>query len=233
MGTFRDLGRQARERRPRNDVDDPPDRSAPDDVAWRSLRPFALCADLLREGRPEAAKLLERCTRDHPGHAPGWVLLGDTLVELGRHEAALVCFTRARRVAPTAEHVLRVGVVLRALARPGDARAAFAEAAERDPTSVRARFLLGAAAQDVGDPAGAAAAYEAALDLDPRLGEAALNLGTVRQAMGDLDGARAAYGRAARLRPDGFGRAAQALTMESRGELWLDLGALRRALNAA
>lgn len=218
---------------PRKGVDAPSGRSMRGDIAAESLRVFALCAESLREGRPEASRLLERCTRDQPGHAPGWVLLGDTLADLGRHEAALVCFARARRVAPTAEHALRVGIVLRALARPGDARAAFAEAAERDPTSVRARFLLGAAAQDVGDLAGAAAAYEAALALDPGLGEAALNLGTVRQAMGDLDGARAAYGRAARLRPDGFGRAAQALTTESIGELWLDLGALRRALDAA
>lgn len=193
---------------------------------------FALCATLLREGRPEASALLERCTRDRPGHARGWALLGDTLADLGRHEAALVCFARARRVAPTAENALRVGVALRALTRPRDARAAFAEAAAHDPTSVRARFLLGAAAQDVGDFAAAAAAYEAALALDPQLGEAALNLGTVRQAMGNLDGARAAYGRAARLRLDGFGRSAQALTTESNGELWLDLGALRRALGA-
>ncbi len=197
------------------------------------LRAFALCARLLREGRPEASAVLERCTREQPGHAPGWVLLGDTLVGLGRHEAALVCFARARRAEPTAELALRVGVALRALARPGEARTAFAEAVERDPGSVRARFLLGAAAQDDGDLAGAARAYEAALALDPRLGEAALNLGTVRQAMGDLDGARVAYGRAARLRPDGFGRAAQSLTTGSTGELWLDLGALRRALDAA
>lgn len=221
MGTVRKFGRGAQERRP------------PDDVASGSLRLFALCADLLREGRPEAAKLLERCTRDQPCHASGWVLLGDTLVELGRHEAALVCFARARRVASTAENALRVGLALRALARPGDARAAFAEAVARDPTSVRAHFLSGVAAQDLGDFAEAAAAYEAALALDPRLGEAALNLGTVRQAMRDLDGARAAYGRATRLRPDGFGRAAQALTTEPKGELWLDLGALRRALDDA
>jgi predicted TPR repeat methyltransferase len=87
------------------------------------------------------------------------------------------------------------------------------------------------AAQDSGDLTGAAEAYEKALALDPKLGEAAFNLGTVRQETGDVAGARRAYGVAARLRPDGFGRAAQALSAASVGELWLDLGALRRSLD--
>ena len=76
----------------------------------------------------------------------------------------------------------------------------------------------------------AAAAYEAVLRLDPDRAEAALNLGTVRQEAGDLPGAKAAYARAVRSRPDSFGRIAQALPAAPKGELWLDLRALRQDL---
>ena len=193
-------------------------------------RLFALCDGLLRAGDVRAGAVLERCLARHPDDAAGWRRIGDTLAGLDKRAAALVCFERARRAAPTADAALRVGTALQALGRAGEARRAFAEAAALEPGSVRARFLAGVAAQDAGDLAGAALAYEAALALDPGLGEAALNLGTVRQRLGDMAGAYAAYRLAARLRPDGFGRAAQALTTASTGELWLDLGALRRSL---
>jgi tetratricopeptide (TPR) repeat protein len=195
-------------------------------------RSFALCASLLRSGHPGAGAVLEGCLQRFPGEAAGWRLLGDTLVDLGQREAALVCFERASRAAPNAEASLRVGTTLQALGRPAAARAAFADAAARDPGSVRAPFLEGVAAQDAGDLAAAAAAYEAALALDPSLAEAALNLGTVRQETGDVAGARAAYGRAVRIRPECFGRAAQALSTGRSGELWLDLDALRRSFDA-
>ncbi len=201
------------------------------DPGTDASRLFPLCAGLLKAGDARAGALLERCLALPPGEARGWRLLGDTLTELGKPAAALVCFERARRAAPTAAAALRVGAALQALGRPAEARDAFAEAAARDPGSVRARFLEGVAAQDAGDLPGAARCYEAALALDGTLAEAALNLGTVRQAAGDLDGARQAYGVAVRLRPEAFGRAAQALTTAPVGELWLDLGALRRSLD--
>ena len=193
-------------------------------------RAFALCANLLRSGHPGAGAVLDGCLQRFPDEAAGWRLLGDTLSDLGQPAAALVCFERARRAAPTVDACLRVGTALQAAGRPAAARDAFAQAAALDPAAVRPRFLEGVAAQDAGDLAGAAVAYGAALALDPSLAEAALNLGTVRQEMGDLAGARAAYGAAVRLKPDSFGRAAQALTTARSGELWLDLGALRRAL---
>ena len=194
-------------------------------------RAFARCAELLRTGQPGASAALSHCIEHHPDHAAGWQLLGDTLMDLTKFEAALVCFERSRRGDPSSEAALRVGTVLQALGRSKAARIAFADAASRDPASVRARFLEGVAAQDSGEYAGAVEAYSKTLALDPNLGEAAFNLGTVKQELGDFEGARDAYAAAVRLRPDGFGRAAQALSAASQGELWLDLGALRRSFD--
>jgi len=51
------------------------------------------------------------------------------------------------------------------------------------------------------------------------------------QELGNLAAAKQAYGRAMKLMPAAFGRIAQALTTAPKGELWMDLGALRAHLS--
>ncbi len=97
----------------------------------------------------------------------------------------------------------------------------------------RAWFLLGVSSADAGLRDAAVSAYRRALAIEPTLAEAAVNLGTLLQESGDLAGAKAAYGEALRLSPDTFGRIAQAMTTSPKGELWLDLAALRRDLIGA
>ncbi len=188
---------------------------------------FLLCAMLLKQGDAAAHGLLQRCLRNFPQASEGWAEIGDALLALGKKEAALVCFGKS---IPDYALALRRGLLARELGRREEARAAFEEAVRLDGTAPRAWFLLGTAAQDEGDQAGAAAAYRAVLALDPKVAEAAVNLGTVLQEAGDLEGARAAYGRAVATRAETFGRVAQALATPRKGELWLDLAALRHSL---
>src|SRR3569832_422648 len=93
-------------------------------------------------------------------------------------------------------------------------------------------FDLGLARQDLRDHAGAAAAYRQAIALKRDHAEATFNLGVVLQEAGDLDEAMRVYAQAYRLRPESFGKIAMALTSGSRGRLWLDEAALRRALES-
>jgi tetratricopeptide (TPR) repeat protein len=93
-------------------------------------------------------------------------------------------------------------------------------------------FDLGVVRQDLRDHDGAAKAYRKALDIKPDYAEAALNLGIALQDCDDADRAMQAYAHAYRLRPAIFGRIAMALTTASHGRLWLDEGALRRALES-
>lgn len=188
---------------------------------------FLLCALLLGRGVPEAGTLLGACLARFPEPSAGWVEIGDVLLDKGQKAAALICLGRGM---PEAGLSIRCGLLARDLGRRAEARDAFAEAARRDPASPRALFLLGTAAQDLRDYPAAAAAYRAVLRLDPERAEAAVNLGTVLQETGDLAGAKAAYARAVRSRPESFARVAQALPSAPKGELWLDLGALRRSL---
>jgi len=93
-------------------------------------------------------------------------------------------------------------------------------------------FDLGLVRQDLGDYAGAAKAYRKALEIRPDFPEAHVNLGSNLQQSGDLQSAMDSYRQALRLRPDSFGRIAQALTSAKTGQLWLNLGRLRRSLGA-
>jgi len=85
---------------------------------------------------------------------------------------------------------------------------------------------------DLHEVAGAAEAFRTALVARPDFHEAAFNLGVACQESGNLDAALDAYARAWRMRPDAFGRIAQALVSPGVGRLWLHPSALRRDLAA-
>ena len=86
--------------------------------------------------------------------------------------------------------------------------------------------------QNLHDGPGATQAFRAALAAHPDFHEAAFNLAVACQEGGDLDAALDAYALAWRLRPDAFGRIAQALVPPGVGRLWLHPSALRRDLAA-
>jgi tetratricopeptide (TPR) repeat protein len=60
--------------------------------------------------------------------------------------------------------------------------------------------------------------------------EAHVNLGLALQQIGELERAMPCYRQAMRLRPDTFGRIAQALPSTQKGMLWLDPRKLRGSL---
>ena len=191
---------------------------------------FMLCVTLLEDGDSRAVSMLESLKARFPAEAAGWDEIGHVLAALGNVEAALACFARALQAVPDHARAMRVGLMLKDLGRFAEAASAFRQAFTFDLRSIRAGFLLGLCLQDSGDATGAAAAYGQVLAIDPTRAEAAVNLGTLLQDVGDMDAAKQAYRQALRARPDSFGRIAQAMSTSRRGELWLDLGELRRAL---
>ena len=206
---------------------------APDDAGCC----FLLCILLLELKDPEANGLLGALER-FPGYGPGWDELGRSLT--ARHPAAArSAFERAAQgyaameaAMPSAELGLRLGRVLRQLDDLPGARRAMERATRRDPTSAQAWFALGLVRQDLGEPQEAVEAFRAALAARPGFHEAAFNLGVALQETGALGAALDAYARAWRLRPDSFGRIAQALTSPAAGRLWLHPSGLRRELAA-
>ena len=191
---------------------------------------FLLCTALVDTRDPAADSLLQGLAARFPHESAGWEDVARSLLGVGRRAMAAEALAQACRAAPSFRPAFNRGLILKDLGRAQEAAEAFAEAVGLDAGVARAWFLLGVSSADAGRRDAAAAAYRRALAIEPTLAEAAVNLGTLLQESGDLTGAKAAYGEALRLRPDTFGRIAQAMTTSPKGELWLDLGALRRDL---
>ena len=183
-------------------------------------------------GNPGDAEVaFEDLSRRFPDHSSGWAELGGWLEHAGRWRLAARAFTNAARTQPSASLHIRIGSALQSLGRRDQAATHYLTAITLDPKSAEAWFKLGLAFQDGRLPARAEEAYRRALSLRPDLAEAEANLGVVLQEQGQLLSAKQAYGRAIELRPSAFGRVAQALTTAPKGELWMDLGALRAHLS--
>ena len=178
-----------------------------------------------------AEAVVDDLQRRFPDPAAAWAEVGGALERGGQFALAAQAFALALRAQPSAKLLIRFGSALQCLGRRGEAAAAYQKALQLDPASAEAWFKLGLAYQDSRHPGRAADAYRRALALRPELAEAETNLGVVLQEQGDLTAAKQAYGRAIALMPSAFGRIAQALSTAPKGELWLDLAALRAHLS--
>jgi tetratricopeptide (TPR) repeat protein len=118
------------------------------------------------------------------------------------------------------------------MGEPQLARVELEQAVTLRPNDGRAWFALGLIHEDLRDIPGAIRAYRRSIDARADIPEAHVNLGLNLQNIGDLDTAMDSYRRAMRLRPDTFGRIAQALTSAKKGRLWLNSARLRRLLDA-
>jgi tetratricopeptide (TPR) repeat protein len=204
-------------------------RQFPDDAAgWR-----AIGLALQKAGQNEAALVaLTRAARVAP-NCELHLRCGALSQKLGRFPDAVAAFRAAQVLEPSNfEAALQLGLALHRLGDHAGARAAVLTATTLDPQAGRGWFASGLLAQEARDWPAATADYRKALTVEPGLVEAAVNLGIVLQEMGSWGEARAAYAQALRLRADTFGRIAQAISAAPRGEVWLDLAALRDSLKS-
>jgi tetratricopeptide (TPR) repeat protein len=182
-------------------------------------------------GRPDLAGLIADLERRFPHFAPGWIAVSADLERIGQFKPALAAAARAANAAPSVAAFLKCAQLALQLAQPQLAADALQRALALDPNLPPVWFKLGVILQDSKRRDAAIHAYQRALALKPDMAEAAVNLGILLQDSGDIDAAKRAYGTALRERADTFGRIAQALTAAPKGELWLDLGALRSHLS--
>jgi tetratricopeptide (TPR) repeat protein len=154
-----------------------------------------------------------------------------SLRELGRLGEATDSLRKARVQSPdNAEIALQLALCLHKIGELSAARAELEPILTLNTANSNLWFAYGLICQDSHDPAAAITAYRRSLELSPGLAEAHVNLGICLQQTGDIAAAKAMFGRAVQLRSDTFGRIAQALSAEPRGELWLDPERLRRSL---
>jgi tetratricopeptide (TPR) repeat protein len=191
---------------------------------------FRTAANYLAAGDPAAARFLPELER-FPRFAPGWLMIGEVLLQAGRRDAAAMALHRAGQGEPrTAALTHRLGQGLVKLGDTTAAIAAFQTALSLDPGLAAAWYSLGLVLQDVRRYAEAAEAYHAALRLQPDFHEAAFNLGVALLEAGGMEAALDALATAWRMKPASFGRIAQALVSHGTGALWLRPADLRLAL---
>lgn len=192
---------------------------------------FLLCRALLDLNDPSLGAALAWVADKHRSQAADWLQLGIALQRAHRPAPALAAFTQAAAADPAlAGAQFGRGLLLRDAVRMREAKAALDQAVAIDPTASAAWFALGLTCQDLDDEAGAALAFEAALTQRADFAEAAVNLGIALQRLGRMPAAIEAYRMAVQIRPDTFGRVAQAVTAARTGMLWVSLAALRAAL---
>jgi tetratricopeptide (TPR) repeat protein len=154
---------------------------------------FERCARLLRQGDAQANTLLPQLDAFR-AYAPGWLLLGEALLETGQKPAALIAFGRAAAADPTAvAGLLGQAAILVAMDRPAEAAASCIEAEQRKPGGKDIPYRLGLCLRAAGQNAAAEAALARAASLGPSFAPAWFSLGLVRQDLGDSAGAIAAY----------------------------------------
>ena len=161
------------------------------------------------------------------------VNLGCAILAQGRPADAIAPLRQALAAAPhLVEALLPLAQALRQTGAPREALKHLQRLAEGQPNNGAVFFALGLVCDDLRDRQGAVAAYRHCIAVQPNIPEAHVNLGAALQQIGEFDEAMQCYRQAMRLRPDTFGRIAQALPSTQRGALWLDLRKLRRSLIA-
>ena len=187
---------------------------------------------LLRAGQVDAALVsFHRAIAADPSLSAAQFHRGNALYALGRHVEACAAFERAEQLAPTSHEIpYNRGLAHRAGGDLAEARLALERSVVVDSSFGPGWFALGLVCQDLHDPVAAVAAFRAALREDPMSVEATFNLGIALQETGAMDAALESYAQCFRLRPDVFGRIAQAVTAGPTGVLWLDLDGLRHRL---
>ena len=164
--------------------------------------------ELLRLARNEFAagrlarsrELCEEFLGSAPDHPEGLHLRALLALSNGNAAAALSPIQRAlRRDAFDPKKHQTHGIVLRALARRGEAGAAFREALRLSPQFAEAHASLALSQMDEGDFTSAARGLDTALRLRPDVYAWCMNLGLCRSSLGDAAAAVEAFQRAARL----------------------------------
>jgi tetratricopeptide (TPR) repeat protein len=101
-----------------------------------------------------------------------------------------------------AQESLQRGLSAHAAGKIPDARAAYRETLENDPTNAFALYNLGLISQEDGDPTLAEGFYRDAIASDPNFTSALYNLAILRGNAGDFGEAASLYQRVTVLKPD-------------------------------
>ena len=151
----------------------------------------------------QAIDEFKHALRLQPNYFAAHLNLANTLLDIGRHEAAMVEFKEALRLKPEDSKTHNdLGVALKEMGDPAGAIAEFRTVLRRNPTDVNAHNNLGVALKAMGDLDGAIAEYRTAASLQPNDVNAHFNLGLGLMEKRQPDAAISEFRTALHLRPN-------------------------------
>ncbi len=160
---------------------------------------------LRAQGRlDESIATLIALLQTRPDYANAYENLADVLAEQGQHAQALQCYGEAARKTTSSSPLVKVGRLLRRLARRNEAAGALQNAVARDPGNADAHNELGNVIMESGRVDDAIVHFRAALAARPAFPEAYVNLANACLAHNDFDEAEAACRKALAIDPGMF-----------------------------
>ena len=138
----------------------------------------------------EAAMLFRRAVSYEPDHAAALAELAKLYQEQGLLEASLAVLRRLVAIRPDLGDLYNnMGIVLRRLKRPGEARDAYLKAIDLGANRAETHYNLGCVMQALGQHHEAAASYREAIALEPGMADAHRRLAGVLRSSGNLKAA--------------------------------------------
>ncbi len=124
--------------------------------------------DIPEETEAKILKLEQR-TSEKPDDAGAWVELGNAYFDTGKHEKAILAYTKSLELNPDNADVLTdMGVMYRRTGKPVEAVKSFDKAIAIDPQAEIARFNKGIVLMhDLNDVGGAVKAWEELVEINP------------------------------------------------------------------
>ncbi len=167
-------------------------------------RLFQECANKLEAGDPEANDLLHQVSQ-HTNYAPGWVIIGQALRRLGRHDAAVVALDTALAARPDhASALLWKAECLLDLNRLQEAEKVLTPWANHPTNAGAIAHSRGRIAYAAGRLNNARELLLRATRLQPAVASAWFRLGLVCQDLGDNRSGAEYYARALAIEPNMF-----------------------------
>lgn len=156
--------------------------------------------------RAEAIQELEQVIRQHPGHAPAYLTLGQILVRFGDIELGRQAFERGAELDPGSSQMrLNLALTLAQLQEFEEAGEHLDKVIEGLAPSKEAaypHYLRGKIFNELNQTDKAAEQFQKAVDLRPDYAEAYLDLGLTWRRLGRHEEALEAFQKAARLDPE-------------------------------
>ena len=132
-------------------------------------------------------RIWRKLNRHYPDKAEPYNMVGSMIAQTGDFSTALDWFRKAAEIETTSICSLNIGLALKELGQPNEAREEFETAVRLDPDSIQAHHNLAVITEELGDLEASLEAWRWMCDLLPGTHISAQFFGEIRETCADLE----------------------------------------------